>query len=180
MSIELVTPGTLAAQAAEFAGLLRDAVDHGASIGFTRPLAGAEIADYWRKIGTEISVGDKILLAARDGRGDLIGSAQLALESRPNGRHRGEVQKVMVRAAQRGRGIGARLMIRLEAEARARGRRLLFLDTSTGEGGAVKFYERLGYNLAGGIPDYAADPDGRLVPNAIFYKKLTPAGGALS
>ena len=37
----------------------------------------------------------------------------------------------------------------------------------------MKFYERLGYVWAGSIPDYAADPDGRLVPNAIFYKQLT-------
>lgn len=63
-------------------------------------------------------------------------------------------------------------MDRVELEARARGRWLLFLDTSAGESGAVKFYERLGYTLAGSIPDYAADPDGRLRPNAIFYKRL--------
>jgi GNAT superfamily N-acetyltransferase len=83
------------------------------------------------------------------------------------------VQKVLVLAAQRGRGIGQALMERIEAEARTQGRRLLFLDTSTGESGAGKFYERLGYVLAGGIPDYAANPDGRLVPNVIFYKRLT-------
>jgi acetyltransferase len=41
-----------------------------------------------------------------------------------------------------------------------------------GESGATKFYERLGYTLAGGIPDFAADPDGRLTPNAIYYKRL--------
>ena len=49
---------------------------------------------------------------------------------------------------------------------------LLFLDTSTGPAGAVRFYERLGYTLAGSIPDHATDPDGRLVPNAIFWKRL--------
>jgi ribosomal protein S18 acetylase RimI-like enzyme len=63
-------------------------------------------------------------------------------------------------------------MRRIEAEAAGRGRRLLFLDTSQGTGGARRFYENLGYTFAGSIPDYAADPDGRLVPNVIFYKQL--------
>ncbi len=175
MRFELITPETLAARAAEFAGLLRDAVEHGASIGFTLPLADAELASYWGKVGAELAGGNKLLLAALDAGGRIAGSAQLALEPRANGRHRAEVQKVMVWAAQRGRGIGAALMARIEAEAGARGRRLLFLDTSAGGGGAVKFYERLGYGFAGSIPDYAADPDGRLVPNAIFYKKLESA-----
>ena len=177
MRIELISPANLTARAAEFAGLLRDAVEHGASIGFTRPLTEGELAEYWRRVGVEITAGNKILLAALDDKGGLIGSAQLALESRANGRHRAEVQKVMVWAARRDHGIGSSLMARVEAEARARGRRLLFLDTSTGGGGAVKFYERLGYTFAGGIPEYAADPDGRLVANAIFYKQLEPAGG---
>lgn len=154
MHIELISPAALASRAAELAGLLRDAVEHGASIGFTLPLAETELTDYWRKIGAEVAASGKILLAALDENGRVTGSAQLALESRANGRHRAEVQKVMVWAAQRGR-------------------RLLFLDTSAGESGAVQFYARLGYALAGSIPDYASDPDGRLVPNAIFYKQLT-------
>jgi ribosomal protein S18 acetylase RimI-like enzyme len=130
-------------------------------------------------VAGEIAGGNKILLAALDGEDRLVGSAQLALEPRSNGRHRAEVQKVLVLAAARGRGIGATLMRRVEAEARTRGRSLLFLDTSVGTGGAVRFYERLGYIQAGGIPGYAADPDGRLMDNAIFYKRLAsgPGGG---
>jgi len=178
MRIETITPGALAERAAEFAGLLRDAVEHGASIGFVRPVAEGEMTDYWHRVGEEVLAGNKILVVALDENGALAGSAQLALESRTNGRHRAEVQKVLVRAAQRRRGTGAALMARIEAEARAHGRQLLFLDTSTGAGGAVEFYARLGYQFAGGIPDYAADPDGRLTPNAIFYKRLGPANGA--
>lgn len=173
MHIESISAESLAGRSAELAALLRDAVGRGASIGFMLPLTETEVADYWRQVGTEVASGRKILLAARAAGGRICGSAQLALEPRANGRHRAEVQKLMVAAAQRRQGIGAALMARVEAEARAHGRALLFLDTSTGAGGAVEFYERLGYTLAGSIPDYAADPDGRLVPNAIFYKKLT-------
>lgn len=154
--------------------LLRDAVEHGASLGFTLPLAAAEVAGYWRAVRREMATGRKLLFAAFDGGGELLGGAQLALEARSNGRHRAEVQKLMVRHAARGRGLGAALMRAVEAAARARGRTLLFLDTSVGRGGAGAFYRRLGYRPCGGIPDYAADPDGSLHANAFFYKRLTP------
>ena len=173
MRLDLVTSAALAEHAGEFAGLLRDAVEHGASIGFTLPLAETEVSEYWRKVAADVAGGGKLLLAAWDDGGALAGSVQLALEPRANGRHRAEVQKLMVRHARRGHGLGQALMQRAEGEARAGGRRLLFLDTSVGESGAVRFYERLGYTLAGSIPGYAADPDGRLQPNAIFYKQLT-------
>jgi acetyltransferase len=172
MNIAPVAPEALARDIAEFHALLRDAVEHGASIGFTRPLAEADVADYWRKVGAEVATGHKVLLAARDAAGRLTGSGQLALEARSNGRHRAEVQKLMVFAAQRGRGTGAALMRALEASARAHGRSLLLLDTSVGASGAAKLYEQLGYTLGGGIPDYAMDPDGTLKANAIYYKRL--------
>lgn len=172
MTIQPVTPEALAAGAGEFHALMRDAVEQGASIGYTLPLAENEVADFWHKVGAELKAGNRVLLAARDASGRLLGSGQLGLESRPNGRHRAEVQKLMVLAAERGRGVGAALMRALEEVARTRGRTLLFLDTSEGKGGASRFYTRLGYEHAGGIPDYARDPDGQLKPNVIFYKKL--------
>lgn len=173
MTIHSISAVEMAAEVREFSALLRDAVEHGASIGFTLPLTDVELADYWLKVSAEVAAGHRLLLVVRDPDGRMWGSAQLALESRSNGRHRAEVQKVIVLAAHRGKGLGAALMTRLEMEARQRNRRLLFLDTSTGAGGAVKFYEQLGYRFAGGIPHYAADPDGRLVANAIFYKELS-------
>jgi GNAT superfamily N-acetyltransferase len=148
-------------------------VEHGASMGFMLPLPEAEVRSYWRGVGEQVAAGSKVLLVAEDADGAIVGSAQLGLEMRANGLHRAEVQKVMVRQAARGRGIGAELMRRVEDEARARGRWLLFLDTSVGRSGAVEFYARLGYVPCGGIPDYARDPDGPFAANAIFYKRLT-------
>lgn len=172
MNLAPVTAAELLRDAAEFHALLRDAVEHGASIGFTLPLAEADVVDYWRKVGADVAAGHKVLVAARDGAGRLLGSGQLALESRSNGRHRAEVQKLLVFATARGRGVGTALMHRLEAEARVHGRSLLFLDTSVGASGATALYERLGYTHGGGIPDYAMDPDGTLRANAIYYKRL--------
>lgn len=157
---------------AELHALLRDAVEHGASIGFTLPLSVAEVRAYWEGVIAQVAAGDKVLAVALDDAGRAVGTAQLALERRSNGRHRAEVQKVMVRHDARGRGHGAALMRAIEAEARRQERTLLFLDTSVGAAGAEEFYLRLGYVRCGGIPDYAANPDGTLAANAIFYKRL--------
>ncbi len=94
--------------------------------------------------------------------------APLVAASRPNGRYRAEVQKVMVGPSHRRRGIGTLLMERLEAIARERAIRLVYLDTSEGPGGARELYERLGYSDGGGIPDRALDADGTPAKNTIF------------
>ena len=176
MTIEQLTRNQARERVPELEALLNDAVSHGASVGFLHPLDADEASTYWEKVINELET-NRVFLAAIDAGGRLIGGAQLALESRPNGRHRAEVQKLLVLSSGRRQGVGAALMRAIEAEAARRGRTLLFLDTSTGKGGATEFYLRLGYTLAGGIPDYAADPDGTLMPNAIFYKRLSQRSG---
>ncbi len=175
MRLVPLTPELLAARSAELAALVRDAVEGGASIGFTLPLDESEVADLWRGVGAQLAAGTKAAFVALDAADRVVGSAQLALETRSNGRHRAEVQKVLVLRAARGAGVGTALMAAVEAAARAHGRTLLFLDTSVGAAGAEAFYERLGYARCGGIPDYAANPDGTLAANAIFFKRLAPA-----
>lgn len=157
--------------------LLTECVAGGASIGFLAPLARAEAEAYWAKVEGDVRGGGKVLLVAREaGLGAIVGSAQLALESRANGRHRAEVQKVMVRPAARRRGIATRLMEAVEAEARTRRVMLLFLDTSDSHAGARPLYEALRYVYVGGIPGYALDPQGTPEANAIYYKTLAPGG----
>ena len=153
--------------------LLAECVRLGASIGFVEPLSGEEAAAYWRKVQSEAASGGRLILVAREaGGGPVVGSAQLAFESRANGRHRAEVQKVMVLASHRRKGVATALMKAVEAAAAGRNARLLHLDTSEGRGGAREFYEALGYTYVGGIPGYALDPDGTPASNAIFYKAL--------
>ena len=167
-SLEKITPR----DHADLRALLIDAVEHGASVGYLLSEVRAEVDDYWRSVGADLAARRRVLLVTRDAAGRIVGSAQLALESRSNGRHRAEVQKMLVLGAERGRGLGRALLERLEAEAKARGRTLLFLDTTIGAAGAEEFYLKGGYQRAGGIPGYAANPDGRLEANAIFYKRL--------
>jgi GNAT superfamily N-acetyltransferase len=173
--VEVLTARLTPADLEELDSLLVECVESGASIGFLSPLTADESAAYWRKIVSELTAGTRLLCLARETPGGrIVGGAQLALETRPNGRHRAEVQKVMVRPSHRRRGVATRLMTEIEACAGERGVWLLFLDTSDSHAGARAFYEKLGYVYVGGIPGFALDPHGRPEPNAIFYKTLAP------
>ena len=152
-----------------FLELLRDSVDAGASIGFLAPLAPEEGQQFWRAVLSELADGRVLFGAYAESK--LVGSVQLAPVPKPNGRHRAEVQKLLVLQAFRGRGIGAALMTAAERKAAELGRWLLVLDTVPGQS-AERLYERLGYRRAGVVPDYAERSSGGFDPTVIFYKKL--------
>ena len=59
-------------------------------------------------------------------------------------------------SAQRGKGLGAQLLRALETELRGRGARTIRVETSSleGQGGALRFYQRCGYQVAGTIADF--------------------------
>lgn len=151
--------------------LLRDAVESGASIGFMPPLAAGAAWEYWEKVIADVEAGSRLLLVAETD-GEIAGSVQLGLEMRPNGIHRGEVQKLMVHRRFRKRGLGRLLMDSVESHAREMGRKLLVLDTRQGDT-ADGLYRKLGYTEAGVIPNYALDADGTAHNTVIFYKQLT-------
>ena len=160
----------------DLVNLLQACVHGGASIGFLAPLAKEDAIEYWTSLLPSVESGDRTVVVARDASSSIVGSGQLAFESRQNGRHRAEVCKLMVLPSHRRRGIAAGLMGELERLARERAIRLLYLDTSEGRGGAQEFYETLGYTYAGGIPGWALDPDGTPAKNAIYFKLLVEAG----
>jgi acetyltransferase len=164
------------ARGADFSGLCRllaECVRGGASIGFVDPLPEADVEAYWDGIAGEVAAGSRLILVAREvPGGPVLGSAQLGFQQKKNGRHRAEVQKVLVLPSQRRKGIASELMAALETAARRRSVSLLHLDTSEGAGGAEGLYRALGYSYVGGIPGYALDPDGTPVKNAIYYKEL--------
>jgi len=154
----------------ELAALLQDAVNSGAAVGFLPPLGPAEAADYWREVVNAINGAGRILLVATD-NGALVGTVQLDPVSRPNGRHRAEVTKVIVHSGHRRQGVGRALMLAVEAEAARLGRTTLVLDTRLGDSGEA-LYTSLGYQRAGVIPNYARSADGTLHATLIMYKLL--------
>jgi len=154
------------------AELLIDSVEAGASVGFMPPLTEEAAVEYWEEVSDSIDAGHTILLVAGD---PIAGTVQLQLPAYPNGRHRGMVAKLLVHTSARRRGIGTELMSALEEEAARDGRTLLFLDTQTGSD-AEPFYDRLGWERAGIIPDFAYAPDGKVWPSTFFFKRLNHAG----
>ena len=103
-----------------------------------------------------------------------VGTVSLALESRPNGRHRAEVVKLMVHPSARGRGLARALLATAEAAAAAAGADLLLLDTET-DSSAEHLYRSAGWTRYGVVPGYAADPHGTLRDCSFFYKRPAPA-----
>jgi GNAT superfamily N-acetyltransferase len=161
-----------AAQAAvdELAALIVDAVDGGASVGFLRPLAEADARNWAEGLALDIESDRAIALVARRD-GNVQGTVQLRFSTYPNGRHRGEVAKLMVRRSGRGQGVGTRLMEAIEHVAKEAGLRTLILDTETGSD-AERLYRTLGWTPAGVIPEFAASPNGGLRSTSFFYRLM--------
>ena len=154
------------------ARLLEDAVAGGASLGFLLPLERAESEAYWRSVVDAMRAGRRLVLVAlADER--LVGSVQLDLETRANGRHRAEVTKLMVLRAHRRQGVGRELMSAVLAAARCAGRSLLLLDVRVGDP-AEALYRSLGFVAVGEVPRYARSPDGSLAATRFYYLELVP------
>ena len=154
----------------DLAALLVDAVDSNASVGFAAGLGVAEARAWWE---ARLADAQTTVLVERGADGRIAGTVQLVRSAYPNGRHRGEVAKLLVLRSARRQGLGERLMTRVEEEARRAGLLLLFLDTESGSDGD-RLYRRLGWRAAGEIPDFAYRPDGVLRPTTFLYKRLGP------
>ncbi|HEU4919072.1 MAG TPA: GNAT family N-acetyltransferase [Candidatus Limnocylindrales bacterium] len=70
----------------------------------------------------------------------------------------GEVKRMWVRPAYRGRGFGRRLLDRLADHARANGISLLRLETGIHQHEAIALYERYGFRRIPPFGPYTADP----------------------
>lgn len=170
MKIRTISPQAFDDVRSALNDLLLDTVAHGASVGFLASIDGDEAGAYWGSVEAALADGSRVLLAA-EANGLVVGSVQLDLCQRKNGRNRAEVQKLIVHSAARRRGIASALMKAIEEEALARERGVLFLDTEAGAP-AETLYRALGYTHIGGIPEYACTPAGSWTSNAIYYKTL--------
>lgn len=154
----------------EIIDMLKLAVDGGASIGWLAPLSEADAKDYWLSVQAQVEAGNKILLVAQQDE-RVVGAVQIALESRRNGDHRGEVQKLVVHMSYRRQGIARQLMERLDAIAKQANRSLLVLDVRKGDP-AETLYQKMGYIHVGDIPAYARNNDDGFDATALYYKSL--------
>lgn len=140
--------------------VLADSVADGAAISFMAPLPYEDAALFWsRDVKPEVVAGRRVLLGA-ERNGDFLGTVQLLTAMPPNQPHRCEIAKMIVHPRARRFGIGRALMNRALDRARELGKTLVTLDTRTGDV-AEPLYASVGFKVAGVIPDFAWDPDGK-------------------
>jgi len=77
----------------------------------------------------------------------------------------GELKRMFVRPALRGKGLAQALLDFVEIEAALRGMRLMRLETGPLQFEALRFYERSGYARRGPFADYPDDP------HSVFMEK---------
>jgi len=174
MSIDRVQVEELPAEAIpaalpDLAGILHACVQGGGGIGFVLPFAIDESERFWDGLMPHFRTGDRRLLVARR-EGRIIGTVQLVLGTPPNGRHRGEIAKLLVHPEGRRRGAARALMEQAISLARRSALSLLVLDTELGSD-AEPLYRALGFQATGIVPDYARSAAGALTP-AIFMHKI--------
>ena len=150
--------------------LLIETVANGGSVSFMYPLDLATATAFWDDALAAAGRGERIVLGAWDGE-VLVGTVSLLLNCPPNQPHRAEIAKMMTRVGHRGKGVATALMRVAENLAVERSRTLLVLDTAV-EDGAAALYEKLGFVLAGTIPDYALKPHGGLTGTMVYWKRI--------
>lgn len=150
--------------------LLMDCVTGGASVGFMLPMSIAKASEYWRRVGTDLARGDRIVLVGHDEQGQIAGTVQVLLDQPENQPHRGDIAKMLVRRSARRRGLGGALLSAAEGAAADAGKTLLVLDTASAD--AERLYQRHGWQRCGHIPGYALMPDGEPCGTTVYYKVL--------
>jgi len=150
--------------------VLIDCVEGGASVSFMLPMSRTKAETFWRTIASSMARGERVVLAAEDDAGMIVGTVQVILAQPENQPHRGDLAKMLVHRRARRQGIGAALLAAAERSALNAGKTLLVLDTASGD--AERLYAREGWQRCGQIPNYALWPDGTPCATTIFFKFL--------
>ena len=154
----------------DLSDVLIDCVEGGASVSFMLPLSRAKAEAYWADMAASIARGERVVLAAEDTAGAIIGTVQVIWAQPENQPHRGDLAKMLVHRRARRGGVGELLLAAAEQTALEAGRTLLVLDTASPD--AERLYERRGWQRCGTIPNYALWPDGRPCATTIYFKAL--------
>lgn len=150
--------------------VLRDCVEGGASVSFMLPMSHAKAEAYWQSMAASVARGERIVLAAEDAAGTIVGTVTVILDQPENQPHRGDLAKMLVHRRARQHGVGAALLAAAERSALGAGKTLLVLDTASDA--AERLYARQGWQRCGHIPQYALLPDGELCGTTFFFKFL--------
>lgn len=172
ITIHRLDADAAAANIEALADVLIDCVEGGASVSFMLPLARAKAVAFWRDVAGAVARGERVLLAAEDETGRIVGTVQMITAQPDNQPHRADIAKMLVHRQARRNGIAQRLMEGIDAAAREAGKSVLVLDTVSG-GDAERLYERAGWQRVGEVPQFALMPDGAPCGTTFFYKHLS-------
>ena len=152
--------------------VLIDCVEGGASVSFMLPMTAQKAHAFWSKAAEGVARGERMVFAAEDASGRIVGTVQLLLDQPENQPHRADISKMLVHRRARRLGVGAALLTAAEQAALQAGKTVLVLDTASDD--AERLYRRQGWQYCGRIPDYALMPDGALCDTHVFFKLLSP------
>ena len=76
--------------------VLIDCVEGGASVSFKLPMSRAKADAFWRKVALSAARGERIVLAAEDAAGSIVGTVQVLWAQPENQPHRADVAKMLV------------------------------------------------------------------------------------
>ena len=150
--------------------VLIDCVEGGASVSFMLPMSRAKADAFWRSTAASVARGERVVLAAEDETGAIVGTAQIILAQPENQPHRGDLAKMLVHRRARRRGVGGKLLAAAERSALDAGKTLLVLDTASDD--AERLYARQGWQRCGVIPNYALLPQGGFCDTTYMYRAL--------
>ncbi|WP_030024812.1 GNAT family N-acetyltransferase, partial [Streptomyces monomycini] len=123
-----LTPTAFDRSVPGLAALLAETVADGSSLGFVAPFDREAATAWWRTQRPAVADGTLDIWVAET-PGGITGTISLAHPSKPNGRHRAEIVKLLVHRPARGQGLGRALLTTAEQSAARSGFRLLLLDT---------------------------------------------------
>ena len=166
------------ANVAALSRILVDSVADGAAIGFMAPVSAQQAKRFWLEdVRKAVEAGQRLAFGARHDD-ELLGTVQLLTAMPPNQPHRCEIAKMIVHPHARRLGIGRALMSHALERARELGKTLVTLDTRTGDV-AEPLYASVGFEVAGIIPDFAFDPDGRAKHATTYMYRRIGAAAAI-
>ncbi|GAA4354782.1 bifunctional GNAT family N-acetyltransferase/NUDIX hydrolase [Angustibacter luteus] len=142
------------------AALLGTAVGEGAALGWVEPPEADDVRTLLTELGAAGRRGDADVVLAWDG-GTLVGFGYWRRYARPTHRPQADLERVVVVASHRGRGLGRELVDRLVSSATDAGIETLTLDVRGDNASAIALYERAGFRRYGVLPDFVAFGDRR-------------------
>jgi hypothetical protein len=76
--------------------VLIDCVEGGASVSFMLPMSRTKAEAFWHSVSASVARGERVVLAAEDAAGTIVGTVQVIFAQPENQPHRGDLAKMLV------------------------------------------------------------------------------------